>query len=287
MAGDSAEDRAASGPIPEATALWLDERAADLGLSREEFVRRLVAAYHAVAERDEPPAAAEDVDALEEEVADLDRELDEKIRDVRQRVIQVKQETDGKAPEGHDHPDLREKAVAAATRAERVERDIAEVASDVEALDDRLADVEARVDAGFENYEEVLEYLTETTDDLSGKLDTLARAVVEMRTAARTLAGRAEARAAVDELKAEANRLGVRSAACGECDESVDVALLTEPACPACASTFSDVEPKQRLFGSPTLVVGDLPALEPGDHPGIDAETLLEGDTDLNPIIDD
>lgn len=315
MAGDSAEDWPHSTTEPEATATWIEERASALGLSRDEFLRRLVAAYRAVAEEEAAPASADDleaveaavetaegsveavegdVDAVEEDVdelrtdlAKLDGAVDEKIQDVRRRVIQVKREADEKADADHDHPDLREDAAEAAARVTDVERDLAALADDIDDLDDRLADARERLDAGFENYEEILEYLTETTDDVTAKLDTLARATLEMRTAVKTLAGRAEKEAAVDELKSQANQQGVRSATCEECGESVDVALLTRPECPACAGTFSGVEPKQGLFGSPTLAVGDLPALEPGDRPGIDVESLLEDDTDLDPIIDE
>jgi chromosome segregation ATPase len=287
MAGDSAEDWSSPRTEPEATASWIDERASALGLSRDEFVRRLMATYQAVTNGDESPASEDDVADLAADLDDLDSDVEEKIADVRRRVVQVKREIDGKADADHDHPELREDAAEAADRVSDVEHDVADLAADLDDLDDRLATARERLDAGFENYEEVLEYLTETTDDVSAKLDTLARAVVEMRTAVRTLAGRAEKEAAVDELKAQANRHGVRSANCEECGETVDVALLTRPECPACAGTFSGVEPKQGLFGSPTMTVGDLPALEPGDRPDIDVESLLEDDTDLDPIIDE
>lgn len=224
-------------------------------------------------------ASKADVAALRNRLDDVDAAFDEKIQDVRERVVQVKREADGKAPADHDHEALRERADEAATRVD-------ELSAELETLRETVERVEADVDAGFGNYEEILEYLTETADALETKLDTLASALVETRTAAQTLAARAEATAAVDELAERANRKGVRAADCDDCGSRVDVALLTGPSCPHCGATFTDVEPKRGLFGSPTLVVGDRPALEAGDDPAADVADMLP-DRDLDGLVTD
>jgi prefoldin subunit 5 len=241
--------------LPEDLEAWVAERAADSDASRADIVRRLLAAHKLLDDHPDwledapvpdrtdgtadPPDEVDDVDArvgdLAERVGELEGDLDDKIADVRQRVIQVKREADAKAPADHDHPSL-----------------------------------ERRVDEGFGNYEEVLEYLTERTetledetDDRSAKLRSVANAVVDLRRRVATLESEREKRDAVSDLREAANRHGVSEAACGSCGESVHVGLLDEPACPHCESPFDGVEPGG-WFRPDTLTVGDPPALEPG-----------------------
>ncbi|MGQ4557077.1 CopG family transcriptional regulator [Halobellus sp. GM3] len=248
--------------LPDELESWVAERAAADDLTREEIVRRLIAAHRLLEEDPDylesvdpaangdsktgsdteapEPASATEVEALTAElreaadrIAALETDLDEKITDVRERVIQVKRETDAKAPADHDHP----------------------------ALEDRMA-------AGFENYEEILEYLTETADDHDAKLDTVAGAVVDLRARVAALERESTERAAVSALHREANRQGVATAACESCGQSVRISLLDEPFCPHCESPVDGVEPKRGFFGSDRLTVGNWPALE-----GPEAET--------------
>ena len=255
MASENAEDTSVATAAPEALVRWLEETASDLELSREELVAGLLAAARSLDEGGTADhVVVRELDLLEERLAALESEYREDIEDVRERVVQVKLEADERAPVDHDHDDLREQLAATDSRIEAVE-------SSVEALDEELT-------AGFENYEEVLSYLTETTDDLEAKLHTLGRAVVDVRETVQTLAEREAGRVAAEELAATANRNGIRTATCGECDRTVDVGLLAAPECPHCGSTFADLEPKGGVlgfFGSGVLVVGDPPALEAGD----------------------
>jgi predicted Zn-ribbon and HTH transcriptional regulator len=121
--------------------------------------------------------------------------------------------------------------------------------------------VEDDLEAGFENFEDVLEYLTETTDDLEGKTGKLARVLVDVRSEVERLRVQESRRAEAEALQLAANREGVRTAKCGECGSPVDVSLLSAPECPHCASTFGDVEKRSGLFSSNRLVTGDPPAL--------------------------
>ncbi|MFB6120316.1 MAG: CopG family transcriptional regulator [Halobacteriaceae archaeon] len=231
--------------VPDDVGTWIDGRAKECGLTRAEFLRALA---DAMAEADGPFASRD-------RVSDLEDDVDEKIRDVRDRVLQVKREADGKASEDHRHAEL-ERHLAA------TDKRVSDLAEAVDDLTERLDDAESRLDEGFENYEEVLDYLTETTDDLNDKTRTLATALLDVREGVKDLAeGQG---ASVDRLAEEANRRGVRKAACGDCGATLDIALLRDPVCPHCGATFSGVEPKSGWFGSHTLETGEHPpALEP------------------------
>ena len=264
--------------LPEDLEAWVAERAADGDASRADVVRRLLVAHKLLDDNPDwledaavpgrtdgavdPPDGVGDLDArvgdLAERVGELEGDLDEKIADVRQRVIQLKREADAKAPADHDHPSL-----------------------------------ERRVDEGFENYEEVLEYLTERTetledeaDDRSAKLRSVANAVVDLRRRVAALESERERRDAVSDLREAANRRGVSEAACGSCGEPVHVGLLDEPACPHCESPFDGVE-SGGWFRPNTLTVGDRPALEPGpaapDATGSSGPTGSSGSTRPSP----
>ena len=244
--------------LPDSVEEWLDERADDAETTREQVVRELLEAHRSI-------DGEEGVDPAEAAVDGLREEFMEKIEDVRERVIQVKREADEKAPTDHDHADLRE--------------DLAELDAAVEEIAQLREQVEANrqhVDSGFENYEEVLSYLTETTDELEEKLDVLAAAMVGVRDRTRQLAAAAEERAAVAELARTANRNGVKSAVCESCDLSVTISLLREPECPHCGAAVRDVDPKQGFFGSNTLVVGDPPALEGETLDDVDFDELFD-----------
>jgi len=302
MAGENVSE-----PSPPGGSLdgWLDAKAEQLGVNREELLARLGTGgpdgdadetgalrrelvARLVADRE---ALAADVDEIRADVEDARSSFDEKIDDVRDRVVQVKREADGKAPDDHDHPDLAPASVA--DRADELAAeldDLAETVATVDELRESVSELDETVEAGFDNYEDVLEYLTETTDDLEAKLTALAEVTVDLRDRTETLAARHAARAAADELATLANRRGVRSADCGHCGQTVHVGLLAAPTCPHCASTFSDVEPKRGFFGSATLVVGDPPALEGEradwaiDETGADA---TDHEAALDDILDD
>jgi predicted nucleic acid-binding Zn-ribbon protein len=280
---------------------WLDAKAEELGVNREELLARLRNGDAPEAVDGEAFAALQrefgerlsetreefetQLAEVEADLADAEQEFDEKIQDVRERVVQVKRETDGKAPADHDHPDLRDQTESVADRADRL-------ADELDALSETVEELDEQVQTGFENYEDVLEYLTDATDDLEARLATLAEVTVELRDQTRTLTARHAARAAADELAHLANRRGVESAKCGHCGETVHIGLLAEPKCPHCASTFNDVEPKQGLFGSAKLVVGDPPALE-GERADWDLGDVTDGESldaerrDIESALDD
>lgn len=235
---------------------WVEQKTAESDVDRSELVRRALTAYRLVDEGDESLATpVERLDRLDGRVADLEADLDEKVTDVRERVIQVKREADAKAPADHDHPELASDVAAAESEAERAHDAVAEVRETVSTLQRRLDD-------GFENYEEVLEYLTDAAEETEEKLDAVASAVHDLRRRTAEAERAAAERTAATELKREANRKGVSTANCQSCERSVDVALLDLPYCPHCGETFDGVREKQGLFGSPSLTTGRRPALE-------------------------
>jgi predicted nucleic acid-binding Zn-ribbon protein len=299
----------ASGTPDDSLEGWLDAKAEELGLTRDELLARLrngdgsrrapegsdssrgaddefgalrrQFADHLAETQAEFESELADVEGdLESELAEVEREFESMIEDVRDRVVQVKREADAKAPADHDHADLREQADGVAERAD-------ELAEELASLSETVAELDEQVETGFKNYEDVLEYLTDATDDIETKLTTLGEVVVELRDQTKTLGARHASQAAADELAHLANRRGIERAKCSHCDETVHIGLLAEPNCPHCASTFNDVEPKQGLFGSARLVVGDPPALE-GERADWDVSSVMDADaTDLNEALDE
>ena len=243
---------------------WLDQQAAEMDRSREDVVRALVAAYRSMTESDaaDGVVTAEDLDGVvDEDALDEQREeFEDLLSDVRRRVVQVKREADAKAPADHGHVDLEERVDA--------------MAADVADLSETVDRVESDLDAGFENFEDVLEYLTETTDDLEARTGTLARVLVDVRSEVKRLSLQESRRAEAETLKLAANREGIRTAKCEECESPVS--LLSMPECPHCASTFNDVEKRSGLFSSNRLVTGDPPALPEGHDDDLNADLAEE-----------
>ena len=271
--------------LPGALREWVDTRAEESGRSPDEVIARAVTLARLLDEHEDglpdpgavdtdgdgtvvpalPDDAAARLSALDDRVEALDAELDEKIDDVRSRVVQVKREADAKAAADHDHPELREAVES-----------LDDVAADVDALRADVDDLEATFEAGFANYEEVLEYLTDAAEDHDAKLSTVATVLADLRTrVSRVEAGEAQRRAVAD-LKAEANRLGVASAACGACASKVRLGLLSTPECPHCGEPLASVEPASGFFGSATLAVGGRPALEGETVERTDPEDVFE-----------
>jgi cell division protein FtsB len=262
---------------------WLGDRSADDGESPADVARRLLVAHYDLANSDATPAdtlashedGVSEAD-LEDALADLDAEFRDLLDDVRKRVVQVKRETDQKAPDDHDHPHVE-------GRLDDLAADITDVAAQIETLDDAVDDVDDRLDAGFENYEDILEYLTDETGALRDRIDTLARAVIELRSEFQALAAERARRESVRELKRAASQYGVRTADCAACETTVDIAMLTTPECPHCASQFTDVSPGTRFLKPDVLETGDPPALTGGGETDLDAELeeIVDDDRDV------
>jgi DNA repair exonuclease SbcCD ATPase subunit len=279
MASESTDEAGLTVSLPAAVDEWLDAKAEELGVDRETVVVQLLAAYRAAGELDDDRVAASLTDGVEDRVRDvvaerlpdiadaveeqtdtgddaervedrLSAELDrvendfqESLQDVRERIVQVKRETDRKAPEDHAHPEFDE---------------LGAVSNEVDDLFDRIDDLSEATSASQNRHEDLearvadLEDAAERVDDIEEKLQTVAWVVSDVREA---VEADAEESRAIDRLKQSAAEADVDRAVCDNCEQSVDIALLSEPNCPHCETTFGDVELPGGLFGKPRLSV--------------------------------
>lgn len=285
MAGEQGES------LPGDLRKWLVQKADAQGANPRDVLVRAIAAYRflegesdsldraldegfedAETRVDDLSSRVDDVEASLAAVDDAESALRTDVETLRERLVETRQELESRAPEDHDHPNL-----------ERTAREAREA---VESTDERVTDLENRLEAGFENYEEVLTYLTETTDDVAERLDTVGSVLTRVRDRTAELEAQCAVRAAADDLRETANRHGERTATCGDCGSTVDLGLLTTPTCPHCGATFEGFEPGPRFFGSATLTVGTRPALE-GDVATEGDASLFEGGDDASTDSDD
>lgn len=263
--------------LPDGLEGWLDDRAATTDQDRDEVLARAIATYRLLSDGDEAlateeaPPIDEQLADLEQRIDELDAETDEQIQDVRDRVVQVLKRVKGKADSEHDHPEL-------ASSVERLDDEFTDLSESLDGLQTELDSLEERVDGGFENYETVLISLTDRADDVDGKLDTLAGAVVDLRKRTLELESANARRTAVEELQADANVRGISAGDCESCGERVQLGLLSEPRCPHCREQFDGVEPGGRFLGSATLTVGDRPALAGDSFEPEEPEEVFEED---------
>jgi len=269
MARESTDEGVITVELPPELDEWLDERARELGEPREELVTQLLAAYRTTAterhsgdlaatldvesrvedamqdEIDAAVAAAVDstvrdrlpdiTDAVESRVEgqldDVEDDFTGKITDVRERVVQLKRELDEKAPADHEAFDAVDELDDSVTA---LNRELVEVRDEFEdamaSQTERVADLESR----FDEFEQRL-------DDTESKLKRVAWVVSDLR---EEQGGRDAHQKAVDRLKRAAAQEGISSASCQNCGEAVDIGLLTDPQCPHCNATISDVQPE-------------------------------------------
>lgn len=240
MADDSAvNDRSSS--LPDSVSQWLSDIADEQNLTEEELLTRFLSAME---DGDSLGGADESIEALETEITATREEFQEKIEDVRDRVIQVKREADQKAPANHSHQAFTQ-----------LKRQLDEFEGDIAELDHQVND-------GFENFEEILEYLTETTESLDKKITTLARAVMNLRQQVQSLSERHDRDLVLQRILDTGNRERVKRAECQSCEQKIDLALLSSPVCPNCQELFSDLEVNKGFFNSSVLKTESVPALE-------------------------
>jgi chromosome segregation ATPase len=277
MASESTEEGVVSVELPPGLDEWLDQRARELGEPREELVQQLLASYRASTEfegtdslataldiearvedalQDELDAAvaaavddalAERVDStvrdrlpditdavesrIDGRIDDVEGEFQGKLTDVRDRVVQLKRELDTKAPADHE-----------------AFESVAELDDSVDALNRELVAVRDEFEGDIADHSGQLEELAERLesfedrlDDVESKLTRVAWVVSDLRD---NQGGRDAHQKAVDRIKRAAAQEGITSASCQNCGESVAIGLLTDPQCPHCDSTVSDVQPE-------------------------------------------
>jgi prefoldin subunit 5 len=263
MASESTEEEVVSVALPPDLRRWLDQRATQLDVDRQEMLFQLVSTYRATIDGDGEAPAVVETQTVEEqfesladelrthvqeqvdgvatsgEVADLSEDVQEKIEDVRERVVQVKRETDGKAPKNHRH----------------VEFD--ELRDELADLETALATVESEVNAEMRAHDEDVERLDERIDAMDRRLEDAEERLQTVAWIVRDLREQEDYQnkrgASLDAIKRAAAAEGIDQAACGTCGEDVFIGLLTEARCPHCDATVTDVEPADGFFSDPTL----------------------------------
>ena len=249
----------------------IEAAAAEAGVGREEMLKRAIVSLAEAEGVDAPDA--EEVAALESRLDALEADLDEKVSDLRERFVELYRDLEATAPADHEHAETAERLDALATELDRTAERLDEVEADaaarstvdeavgerVDEIDDRLTDVEERVNdlAELEARVDAID-----TDDLDDKLSRVASAVVRVRRRLDAAERDRADRERLDAISATANRNGVRKAACTDCGSTVDVGLLTEPECPHCGRAFAELEPNPGFLGTSRLVVGEQPALD-------------------------
>ena len=230
MDTESTEGGRLSVALPPPLEEWVDERAELLGVDREELLVQVLSAYRATADLDGDIASPTDDADIEERVREeLDNQLDQRDRDVetvqrrvddleddleenlealRSRVIQLRDALQSRAMEDHTH-------------------------EEIPGLTDRVDDLAS--DLGDPSVAELEDNLAAAET----KLDTLAGVVVRLQR--RDADDGTESDRTLDRLRRAANRKGVTEASCPDCEQSVSVPLLNDPACPYCGAEVRDV----------------------------------------------
>jgi len=310
MASESSTERTVSVTLPAELDEWLDDRAGELSLDREQLLVQLLASYHTASELDDDAvdSLALDGDELEGQVDELlaerlDEELPErllselddrldgevdqriqqqvaaavdaaltdqvneatksvqrqltnridaveseftqKIEDVRERVIQVKTETDSKAPAEHHHGEF-----------DHLDR-LADTVADLEA---ELESLRTEFDATVPDTQQTVETVDERMQEMQDRLQTVAWVVSDLREAQESKGGLE----AVERIKRAAAKADIERASCQNCGEGVTLSLLTDPECPHCNATVTNVEPSGGWFGSAKLLTASQ--LESGEQ---------------------
>jgi len=273
---------------------WLTEQAETLGVPREAVMEQLLASYMTAAASDEgmddilQPSADEldavvaatvdeklngsveaatesavsahipdIVDTVERQLAErfdaLEADFQTKIEDVRERVVQVKREADAKAPADHSHEEF--------DRIDALSQEIEEMKAELAALRDDVADSLETEDERVADIGEQVSDIDDRLDDVEDKLTRVAWVVSDLRD---DQGGRDQNQKAVDRLKRAAAQENISTARCSNCDEQVEIGLLTDPQCPHCNTTVSDVRPEGGIIRSKARLVAAA-QLEPGE----------------------
>lgn len=227
-------------------------------------------------------AASESVDdrlaELTDRLDEVESDFDEKIEDVRERVIQVKRELDQKAQGDHEHENVFDRiddleAAVDPDSIERMEGTVEEQTERLDALEEKVdmlassaVDVQEEVDELTE-MEDVLDDQGETLEDLEERVEMLATSSLKLLDWIEERSNVKAEKEALDRLRDRANLAGVNRGTCEDCGTRLKVSLLTEPACPNCGATFSDVE-AEGFLRSGELKTGPPPVSEDDvDHP--------------------
>lgn len=181
---------------------------------------------------------------LSNRIDTIEDDFQSKIEDVRERVIQVKTETDSKAPADHHHEAF---------------ETLDGVSKQVSKMEAELATLREEFDDTVPGHEETLSEMSGTVENLQERLQTVAWVVSDLREAHESSGGLE----AVERIKRAAAKANIERATCENCGDTVAISLLTDPKCPHCDATVSNVEAAAGWFGKPTLLTASQ--LESGE----------------------
>jgi len=181
---------------------------------------------------------------LGDRIDGVEEEFQAKLEDVRERVIQVKKETDAKAPADHTHEAL---------------EGVADLEQQVATLETELSELRSEVDALVPEHDEQIDGLDARLGELEDRLQTVAWVVSDLREAHESGNGLE----AVERIKRAAAKADIDRAKCENCGNGVTLSLLTDPACPHCDATVTNVEADPGWFRKPKLRVASQ--LESGE----------------------
>lgn len=283
MVSESSSERTVLVTLPSELDEWLDDQSQRRDIDREQLLVQLLTSYRTVTELDEADFLLEDGTLSERIEAELEQrvrtevesavesslsgqvseatatvqrrltnridsvenEFDDKITDVRERVVQIKKETDQKAPAEHTHEELAE---------------VTEIATQLEEMEADLADLRAEFDEVVPDHEETLDDVDSRLEQLQERMQTIAWVVSDLRDAYESKGGLKT----VERIKRAAAKANVEHADCENCGDSVALSLLTDPTCPHCDATVSNIEASSGWFGSPKLLTASQ--LESGEQ---------------------
>ncbi len=267
MASETTEEGTLTVKLPGEIDSWLTERAQTLGVDREAVLLQLLASYRAADELDDdavpvPDSSAveqlvsdrlaeaadtiqQEVDVVQQEVDGIEQRHEEDISDVRSRVVQLKREIDGKATADHSHEEL--------NRLDNLEEELSGVQSAVDSIEEEM-------DSTVAEHDVLIEDIDERLDTLQDRLKTVAWVVSDLRDAHESQ-GSIEA---VDRIKRAAAKADIDRAKCESCGNGVDIALLSDPECPHCQATVTNVEASSGWFSKPRLLAASQ--LESGEE---------------------
>lgn len=293
MASESTEEGAVTVELSPGLDEWLDERAATLGVPREEVVRQVLASYQAAADfEDGSLSGLVDVEAAVEDAMQdqLDAAVSAAVADALDGQVETTAESavgdhlpaiadavEGRLDDRVDavEADFRAKIEDVRERVVQVKREadekapadhdhaefdaLAELESEVTELRRELVDhterVEERVADQSARIDDLEAESTAVEDRLDDVEDKLKRVAWVVSDLREDQGGRDSHQRAVDRIKRAAAQEGVSAATCENCGESVEIALLTDPQCPHCGTAVSDVRPEGGIFRTKARLV--------------------------------
>lgn len=279
MVGDSSDDLNREDDVrsPEE---WLDQQAAQRGISREEVFQQLLSSYWALNEmselinesqqgnphvyetqtnssrRQQPsqePAASERDTGRN--TVEEDDETTAEIQDLRDRITNLLDELETNAERTTQ---LSSEIQSVREQLAELEREIADIEHKSDSRHAEVTDeletvrtevsakrskLHSRLETEFGNLEKILRYLLNTSDELQEQLNAHqyeSRSNID--NIETTITRREKQDKVLQRILQDASEIGTQSGDCEVCGNEIDLSLLTQPHCPQCDAQLEGVE---------------------------------------------